>query len=187
MQNQATLTLTGNTYVFCSLSLQNGTLTFNPTNKSKPVQIYFPSPSTCGQTTPVQQFSLQNQAIIANSTNQGAGGLQFYMIGSGSLSPTATPTTSADINNQSSTGQLVATIYAPLSAVSIRNQAGIKGAVYGEAVTWGGNNPNVFRDTTTDNVTATTSSPPTYSAYTQTNYRECTSIVPTDTAPSSGC
>lgn len=124
-----TVTLTGNTYVFCNLTLNNGTLFVNPRN-GLPVSIYFQTPAACaaeGFTVGAQDLTVQNNtAWIDNqvSSTLGAQGLQIYIAGAETVY----------LNNSSST-VINGTIYAPTGTVNMINSALVKGAVAAHTVT----------------------------------------------------
>jgi hypothetical protein len=167
------VTLKGNTYVFCSLTLNNGTLNVAPSN-GKAVQIYFLPPTLCtlaGLAVGAQDLDVQNTtAYINNQTGLGAQGLQIYMVGNNTV----------NINNSSSTA-INAVLYAPSGTINLENSATIKGAVAANAVTMTAQS-NITYDSSAANVTGSGGS----ILYNQTQYDECTPQSSTG-APDSGC
>jgi type II secretory pathway pseudopilin PulG len=190
IQNSGSMTLKGNNYVFCSINMANGTLNISPTN-GQPVSIYFPAPgsgtssatNTLCPSSASTQVSITNNSVVTNniSTAFGARGLQFYASGAGTLT----------FNNNS---QVNGAVWAPLGTVNIQNQGGIKGAVAGKNVTFGGNNPYVVYDshiggiTTGGGTSTSTSSATTYGSFSPAanGYSECPAVDNTS-APSTGC
>jgi hypothetical protein len=168
------VTLTGNTYVFCSLTMLNGTLNINPTN-GKPVQIYFLPPILClaaGMSVGSTDLQVQNNtAYIKNETGLGAAGLQIYLEGDNTVF----------INNQASTA-LTADIYAPTGNVELENSATLDGAVAAFSVTMTAQSVLNY-DASSANVTGGAGS----ILYGQSRYVECSPTPATGTAPDNGC
>lgn len=176
--NSGTVTLTGNVYRFCSLVMNNGTITIKPAN-GKPVAIYIldPTKAPCqGQSLPNPVLSIQNQSVFNNQTGLGAGGLAIY-----SLSPAG-----VDFNNASSNSLITAGVWAPQATVQVRNQAGVKGAVAANSLTFGGNAPGIVYDTTVGNIVGG-AGPSSTGSSSQSSYVECPADGLTPSAPDSGC
>jgi hypothetical protein len=168
------VTLTGNTYVFCSLTMMNGTLNVAPSN-GKAVQIYFLPPTSCllaGITLGSTDLDVQNTtAYIDNKTGLGAAGLQIYLDGDNTVF----------INNSTPT-TINAVIYAPNGTVSLENSATLKGAVTAEAVTMTAQSLITY-DSTASTVTGGTGS----ILYNEKEYVECTPSASSSQAPDNGC
>jgi hypothetical protein len=175
LQNSGdSVTLTGNTYVFCSLTMMNGTLHVDPTN-GKPVQIYFLPPILClaaGMSVGSTDLQVQNNtAYIKNETGLGAAGLQIYLEGNNTVF----------INNQAST-TMTADIYAPTGTVEMENSATLDGAVAAFAVTLTAQSVLNY-DGSSANVTGGAGS----ILYGQSRYVECSPTPASGTAPDNGC
>jgi hypothetical protein len=168
------VTLTGNTYVFCSLTMMNGTLDIAPAN-GKTVQIYFLPPILClaaGMTVGSTDLQVQNNtAYIKNETGLGAAGLQIYLEGDNTVF----------INNQNSTA-MRADIYAPTGTVEMENSATLNGAVAAYAFTMTAQSVLNY-DSTSSTVTGGAGS----ILYGQSQYLECTPSAPANTAPDDDC
>ncbi len=168
------VTLTGNTYVFCSLTMMNGTLNIKPSN-GQPVQIYMLPPALClaaGITVGSTDLQVQNTtAYINNETGLGSAGLQFYMEGDNTVF----------INNESQTA-IHAVIYAPAGEVSLENSATLDGAILAQGVAMTAQSI-VNYDSTASTVTGGGGS----ILYDEHSYDECTPSPPTGQAPDSGC
>ena len=176
IQNGGTVTLTGNTYTFCTINNQNGTLDIKPTN-GKAVQIYMLPPSSCsgaGVAANSQTLTLQNNnSWIKNDTGLSAQGLQVYVLGA----------TTAYLNN-SSTYQFNGVIYAPTqttgTTVQIINSAAVKGAIAAYSTTW-----TASASLTYDATAATVTGGGGAVLYGQQAYSECTTS--TGATPDVGC
>jgi hypothetical protein len=168
------VTLTGNTYVLCSLTMMNGTLNVKPSN-GKPVQIYFLPPTLCtaaGIVLGSTDLDVQNTtAYVNNQTGLGAAGLQIYMDGDNTVF----------INNSSAT-TINAVVYAPQGTVSLENSATLKGAVFAEAVTMTAQSLIAY-----DSTAATVSGGAGSILYDDKQYVECTPQPGLSEAPDDGC
>jgi Tfp pilus assembly protein PilX len=169
-----TVTLTGNTYVFCSMTMMNGTLNIDPSN-GKAVQIYFLPPIACvaaGMTVGSTDLQVQNTtADINNETGLGAAGLQIYLEGDNTVF----------VNNQGSTA-VHADIYAPTGRVELENSATVDGAVAANAVTMTAQ-ATINWDSSSSTVTGGAGS----ILYGQSQYVECTPSASSGAAPDQGC
>jgi len=168
------VTLTGNTYVFCALTMQNGTLNINPSN-GKAVQIYLLPPVSClaaGISVGSTDLQVQNNtAYIKNETGLGAAGLQIYMEGDNTVF----------VNNQSSTA-IKGDIYAPTGTVEMENNATIDGAVAAYALTMTAQSAIVY-DSSSSTVNGGSGS----ILYAQHQYVECPPTPASGTGPDNGC
>jgi hypothetical protein len=168
------VTLTGNTYEFCDLTMDNGTLNIDPSN-GQPVDIYMLPPTTCvaaGITIGSTDTDVQNTtAYIKNETGLGAEGLQIYVDGDNTVF----------LNNSSST-TINGVIYAPSGTVSMENSATVHGAVSAANVTMTAQSV-INYDSTAQKVDASGSS----ILYKQTQYVECTPTAGASQAPTNGC
>ncbi|HEY8581307.1 MAG TPA: hypothetical protein VIL49_00110, partial [Capillimicrobium sp.] len=124
MNNNPTITVSGNVFVLCRLTMDNSSkLYLDPTDRTKPVRIYFDSPERCGgQTNPVD---FDNNITIATTVTDGPP-IQFYALGS---PVTATSLTFSN-NNVGRTIQ----IYAPQSTVKVDNHGTFTGGIAAKQV-----------------------------------------------------
>jgi hypothetical protein len=175
LQNSGdSVTLTGNTYVLCALTMENGTLNIDPSN-GKAVQIYFLPPLDCvgaGITTGSTDLQVQNNtAWINNETGLGAAGVQIYLEGS----------TNVFLNNQSSTA-IHADIYAPTGSITMQNSATLDGAMAVNSLSMTAQSI-VNYDSSSSTVTGGAGS----ILYGESKYVECTPSPATNAAPDNGC
>lgn len=168
------VTLKGNTYVFCNLTLMNGTLNISPTN-GQPVAIYLDTPANCtsaGIAVGSQDLDVQNtSAWIKNNTGLGAKGLQIYIAGG----------TTAYINNSSST-IITGTIYAPSGTINMINSAQLVGAVEANTVSMTAQ-AQITYDSTAGSVSGASGG----ITYTSNSYYECPPTAGTGNAPDNSC
>jgi hypothetical protein len=127
VDNDATLTLSGNEYSFCRLNLKgNSRLFIAPRPASTPIKLYFASPSKCGGMT--ENVMIENGWGITNN-NTDPTTLQFFVRGA------TTPLTRVNFKNtvvgSSSTPMMV---YAPNSEVILENSAKLSGGLVGKTV-----------------------------------------------------
>jgi hypothetical protein len=175
LKGAATLTLTGNTYSFCKLTLEGlSQLIIAPRSPAQgPVKIYI-DPANCPSgTTDAGTMKVKQTASITN-LNVDSDTLEIKAVGdpSGSLS--------TSIRFENTISNLIGTIYAPYSTVALENANAIIGAVAAKQVTledtariqW---HPSA--DITLDDLTP---------LFKRTSWVECTP-KPTGSAPDSGC
>jgi hypothetical protein len=121
------LTLRGNVYVFCSLTLSsNADLTIDPLN-GQPVKIYIDSPENCGGAG-TGSVNLSGSSSI-EPRNGDPSMAQFYVAGSKRIATTVTLT---------GTSSIVGTIYAPNSQVTMSGNGEVTGAVSAKSVRMSG-------------------------------------------------
>jgi hypothetical protein len=168
-------TLTGNTYVFCSLTMENGTLNIDPSN-GKPVQIYFLPPLECiadGMSAGSTDLSIANTtSYLNNETGLGAAGLQIYLEGDNTVF----------LQNQVSTA-IHADIYAPSGTVAMENNATLYGAVAAWSLTMNATTPAIHYDSSSSTVTGGAGS----ILYAESEYVECPPTPAAGAAPDNGC
>jgi hypothetical protein len=171
--NSSILTLTGNTYSFCYLELNNlAQLVIAPRLPTQPpVKIYIDSPENCPGVTNAGRMRLLNQATLLNS-NASSSSLQIFVAGS----PT-TPTSIDFFNNISLVNGVV---YAPRSTLDLRNSTSIIGAVAAQTVLFS-NSAKVTWDPTAD-----LSLDNLLPLFKRGTWTECTSKQPGST-PDTGC
>lgn len=167
------LTLTGNTYVFCKLEVENlaqliiGARLFTQT----PLKIFIDSPENCPGVSNAGTIRVRNTASI-NNLNVDAKTFQVYAAGS--------PSTATSIRFENTISSMVGTFYAPRSTVLLQNANAILGAVAADTITLQDTariNWLDSADITTDDLTP---------LFKRTGWTECTS-KPTGSAPDSGC
>ena len=172
--NNSSLTLTGNVYSFCRLTVtNNGTLRIAA--RSTPLRIYIDSPESCGGSTGMGSVSVTNNGLIQN-LNTGPATLQLYVVGSTSVNTTVTIG-----NNGSSGAGTTLFVYAPNSAATLDNNSYLTGSVIAKSITFG-NNARITYDASVKSLASGSSTP----IYSQETYKECASAQ-TGTAPDSGC
>ena len=171
LSGNSTLTLGGNVYSFCKLTLENSAQLKIAVGAA--VKIYIDSPDRCPGGAGMGSVTLSNSSGLLN-LNSSPSALQLYMIGS------PTVPTILDFANAFASTMLMA-IYAPYSTVYLHNSVHITGAVAAQSVPVQ-NDSSITYDpavgTITDGVIP---------AYRSTrNLIECTAN-PTGTAVNSGC
>lgn len=172
--NNSSLTLTGDVYSFCRLTVSNNaTLRIAP--RTTPLKIYIDSPEDCGGGTGMGDVALINSGLIQN-LNTSPATLQLYVAGSTSVNTTVT------IGNSGSSGAgTTLLVYAPNSAVTLENNVFVTGTVISKSITFG-NNAEIVYDASVKDLSSGSTTP----IYTQETYKECAS-EPTGSAPDSGC
>jgi hypothetical protein len=172
--SNATLTLTGDVYSFCSLTVSNNaTLRIAP--RTTPLRIYIDSPEECGGGAGMGSVSVLNNGLIQN-LNTSPATLQLYVAGSTSVSTTVTIG-----NNGSSGAGTTLFVYAPNSVVSLTNNVHVTGSVIAKSITFE-NNTTIVYDESVKSLLSGSPIP----IYTQETYKECAS-EPTGAEPDSGC
>jgi type II secretory pathway pseudopilin PulG len=167
------LTLGGNIYSFCDLSLSNSaTLNIAPRDPNTSLRIYIDSPEHCGGTG--GNVNLANSSLITNQ-NTNASSLQIYLLGSPSKQ------TSVSFSNSSSS-DLRLVIYAPLSQVTLSNSVQLTGAIAAKSVSLS-NSVKLTFDTSVSNIQTTSVTP----LFRPQQYRECTPSATAGTGPAQGC
>jgi hypothetical protein len=171
--NNSTLTLTGDVYSLCSLTVaNNSTLRIAP--RTTPLKIYIDSPEQCGGGAGMGSVSVVNSGLIQN-LNTSPATLQLYVAGSTSANTTVT------IGNSGSSAGTILFVYAPNSVVSLTNNVHVTGSVISKSITFG-NHATVVYDESVEDLLSGSPIP----IYTQETYKECAS-EPTGAEPDSGC
>ncbi len=169
------VTLTGNTYVFCSLTMENGTLYVNPSN-DKPSRSISCRRSNCaadGISNGSTDLNIQNTtAYINNETTLGAAGLQIYVEGN----------TNVQLLNSTST-PIHADIYAPSGSVNATNQLTFYGAIAANSIPLLAANATINYDSSSSTVTGGSGS----ILYAESEYVECPPTPAAGAAPDNGC
>jgi hypothetical protein len=172
--NNATLTLTGDLYSFCSLTIANNA-TLRIAVRTTPLRIYIDSPESCGGGSGMGSVSVTNNGLIQN-LNTSPATLQLYVVGSTSVN------TAVTIGNNGSSGAgTILFVYAPNSVASLANNVYVTGSVIAKSITFG-NNAKITYDPSVKILASGSSTP----IYTQETFKECAS-EPTSAAPDSGC
>jgi hypothetical protein len=123
LSGNSTLTLGGNVYSFCKLTLENSAQLKVAVNAA--VKIYIDSPEHCGGAG-MGSVTLNNTSGLLN-LNTSPSALQLFMLGSPTI-----PTTLDFANSFAST--MLMAIYAPYSTVYLHNSVHITGAVAAQSV-----------------------------------------------------
>jgi hypothetical protein len=174
LQNNASLTLTGNAYSFCSLTLKNNSqliIGARPPG-AEPVKIYIQSPESCQATGGNGSVTLQNNASILN-INSDPTTFQLYVTGS--------PTTSTFVDFKNNfTPKVNMAIYAPYSLVTLENNTDLVGAIAAGQV-FLQNNSKVTADSRTGGIGSAATS----LLYRRQSWVECTTS--SGATPDGGC
>jgi type II secretory pathway pseudopilin PulG len=123
LSGNSTLTLGGNVYSFCKVTLENSAQLKIAVNAA--VKIYIDSPEHCGGAG-MGSITLSNTSGLLN-LNTSSSALQIYMVGSPTI-PTI-----LDFANAFASTMLMA-IYAPYSTVYLHNSVHITGAVAAQSI-----------------------------------------------------
>jgi hypothetical protein len=111
LANDATLTLGGNSYSFCKVTLRNRAKLIIAAGST--VRIYIDDPARCGNVTGAGSVTLSQNSELVNQ-NSSPAAMQVYLVGNASV-----PTT-LDFAN-AITSEMVLAIYAPYSIVHLEN------------------------------------------------------------------
>jgi hypothetical protein len=169
LRNSSTLTLTGENYVFCGLTLDQSSRLITPPDGS-PVRIYIDAPENCdGRTV---SFGAYNSSTIQNDSDDPTM-VQLYVAGSPFIP------TSVELRNRT---RLHMVIYSPNSTLTFDNFSQVVGAVAAKRVVIQ-NNLEIRWDPRVANLLLGDVPLPTYTAQA---WVEC-AAEPTAAAPDSGC
>jgi Tfp pilus assembly protein PilX len=176
LNNSAILTLTGDTYSFCYLELDNGAqLRIAPRSGRPPLRIFIDTPENCAAAgTNRGSVKVQNNATIVNETNDPAM-LQLYVEGS-----TAQSTSVAFRNNSGAGQDMDLVVYAPNSNLVVENNGNLRGAVAAKSILID-NNGKVTWDDRASVVTMSTAA-----IYQRQAWQEC-AVQAAGPAPDAGC
>ena len=172
MNNDSTLTLSGNVYNFCRFEMNNNAQLFiAPRDPNSPLLVYIDSPEACGAGS--GSVVLRNNSGIVN-LNSNPTTLQLRVAGS-----SATATSVSFENSFDST--MIMAVYAPNSTIDMNNHIDLTGAVAGKAVKMSNNNSITY-----DGRVGEINAGSTLRVYRSQDYIECTT-EPTGAAHDSGC
>jgi hypothetical protein len=173
LASTSTLTLTGNVYSLCSLTIgSNAQLKISA--RTTPLYFYIDTPENCGGTAGMGSATLDGQVLNVN-TNPAT----FVMLVAGS----ATIATSVGIaDNAVTAANAPMAIYAPNSIVNFKNNLDWKGALVAKTITIKNNATIAYDSRVSTDITL--GSPTRF--YEAQAYKECSSDPPTST-PNSGC
>ncbi len=172
LNNNSTLTLSGNVYSFCRFEMNNNTqLIISARDPSTPLKIYIDSPENCGAG--MGSVRLRNNSGIVN-LNTDPTTLQLHVAGS------ATATTSVSFENSFSSATIMA-VYAPTSTISMSNHLDLIGAVAAKTVLMQNNTSLTYHERIGDVSTGSS-----MRVYNDEDYVECT-MEPTGATHDSGC
>jgi hypothetical protein len=171
VENNASLTLGGNTYALCRLHLKNNSKLFIAARApdAPPLRIYIDSPANCPGV-PSEQFMIENGTGITN-LNTDPVTLQIFVRGN----------TIVDYKNNSNVGAATPMmLYAPNATVMLQNHARITGGLVGKTVE--------LKNNVQFNYDPNAATPVGSAAliYQPTQQRECT-VTPAGAAPDAGC
>ena len=176
LSNDATLTLSGNTYSFCKVELRN-TSRLRIAARSTPLRMFFDTPEACGAGSGnyVQMNLSQNSGIVNLNTDPTT--LQIMVAGS------ASHASSVEFHNTGDPGlDVVMTIYAPNSTIIFEQSTRIKGALAAKQILL----QNSVEITYDERVTDITALNTARLFQLDTGFQECTAVA-TGVAPDSGC
>lgn len=176
VQNNSSVTLTGDTYSFCYLAVENNAqLIVAPRSAGRPpLRIFIDKPENCaGAGSDRGNVKVENNAAIVNQTNDPAM-LQLYVEGSTSIA------TSVLFRNNSGGPDTVLVVYAPNSSFALRNNGNFRGAIAAKRVAVENNGSLMWDDRATV-VTMSTST-----VYQRRGWTECTAVAD-EPAPDMGC
>jgi hypothetical protein len=173
LQNSSILTLSGNTYSFCYLEINNlAQLVIAPRLPTQPpLRIYIDAPENCPGVSNAGRMRLLQQATLLNM-NASSKTLQIFVLGS--------PSTATSIDFFNNISLVNGMVYAPRSTLDLRNSTSIIGAVAAQTVAFD-NSARVTWDPTAD-----LSLDNLLPLFQRGNWKECTSKQ-TGSAPDSGC
>ena len=172
--NNSSLTLTGDVYSFCAMTIgNNATLRIAP--RTTPLRIYIDSPEACGGGAGMGSVTVSNNGLIQN-LNTSPATLQLYVLGSTSINTTVT------IANNGSTGAgTTLFVYAPNSTATLAENSYVTGSVIAKSINFQ-NNARIVYDPSVKSLASGSTIP----IYSQETYKECASQQ-TGIAPDSGC
>jgi hypothetical protein len=175
VNNNSTLTLTGDTYSFCYLEISNNARLIIASRAAgrPPLRIYVDRPELCLLAGSNRgRVTVENNATIENQTADPSM-LQLYVEGSTLTS------TSVEIENNAAVDLHLA-IYAPNSVFLLENNGEFRGAVAAKKVTIE-NNADFYWDSRAGSITTGTSL-----LYQRQSWTECT-VKASGSAPDAGC
>ena len=168
----STLTLSGDTYSVCSLTIASGAQ-LKIAARTTPLLFYVDSPESCGNGAGMGNVTLTGQVLNLNSNPS-----TFVLLVAGSTSQATTITIE---DNAVTAANAPMAIYAPNSTVDYKNNLDWSGALVAKTITIK-NNATINYDSRVANITMNSA----VRFYEDQGYRECTSDPPTST-PDSGC
>jgi hypothetical protein len=175
ISNSGWVTLGGNLYSFCRLTMSNNsTLKITPKTGGA-VRIFIDTPEACGGAGGAV-LDLQNGVQLEAPPGATPTQLQIYVAGSSTIPTTVNLGNNPDV-------QVPMVLYAPSSTVNLRNRVKIKGAIAANQVTFE-NNTDLTWTADVDDLKANTLFP---LFQRSDDYRECSPTIPADTAPATKC
>jgi hypothetical protein len=171
VKGASALTLTGNTYVFCKLEVQNLAQLIVGVRGSTPLKIFIDSPENCPGVSDAGTVRVSGTSMI-NNLNVDAKSLQIYAAGS--------PSTATSLRFESTLSNMVGVFYAPRSTLLLQHANAILGAAAAQTITLEDTAHINWLDSaeiTTDDL---------YPLFKRTSWVECTP-KPTGDTPESGC
>jgi hypothetical protein len=170
IENNATLTLGGNTYLLCRLDFKGGTIQI-PSGRTSPLMIYIDTPQNCGGTTGMGSVVMDGTVTNLSPTHA----LGILVAGS------TTKATSVELPSNDANSPIG--IYAPNSNIVMKNNVQFTGAIVAKSLTVMNNahftwHPSIDGLLSGSNIRF-------YQLATG-SYKECTSAA-TTTTPSDGC
>jgi hypothetical protein len=173
LTSNSVLTLTGDIYSVCSLSLGNNAQ-IQVAARTTPLYFYIDSPENCGGGLGMGSATLAGQVVNVNASSA-----TFVLLVAGSVTK-ATTVSVADNTVTSSSAPMA--IYAPNSTVDYTNDLDWKGVLMAKNITIKNNATISYDDRVAD-----LKVPNSTRLFEPNNYRECANDPTTSTDPSSGC
>jgi Tfp pilus assembly protein PilX len=164
------LTLTGDVYALCSLTLGNSAQ-LQIAARTTPMIMYIDSPNTCGAGT--GSVTLDGQFVNVNASAS-----SFVLEVAGST----TTATTVGISDNSSHASSPMAIYAPNSTVDFKNNLDWKGAIVAKTIKVK-NNATIDYDSSIEIILSGSQT----RLYESQGYKECATVPSSSTDPSSGC
>jgi hypothetical protein len=176
LHNNATLTLGGSVYSFCRLDLdQTAQLKIPARPSGSAVRIYMDSPDDCGSGTGMGSVSVRNNSSIVNM-NTDPTTLQLYVVGSPTVATSVDFANGVDLESD-----LIMSVYAPNSTVTMRNHTRLVGAVAARQLVLQNNASLIYSERIGDITSGSM-----VRLYRDAEYHECSNDQAT-TAVDSGC
>jgi hypothetical protein len=172
IKSNTSVTLTGNIYSFCKLTMSSNTSLFVSSGHS--AVIYFDSPEHCGYPSGTTQLDMASNTRI--SSNDGSP-VQLLFVGSTSRATSINLSSNTDINASCVQNFVV---YAPLTAINMNSNSTYCGALAAKSLHLDSN-----ADIRTNGLSSGFILPPAAPHYTTDRFVECSAVAASP--PNSGC
>ena len=182
VNSKASVTLTGNLYLFCEVSVDSESRLILAPSAGTSVRIYIGGPSECGTSVDDKKFILNSKSFVTGpggltNTRVSSPLLELFVVGD----PTKNEPSKARVELNSESKILVPTgIYAPYSEVILNSKAELYGAVAAKRVDLNGDS-SIFYTGAVGAIQSPTTAP------TTADYRECAPSVGAGAPPGARC